>query len=108
MPQPDEVIQEFNMDWDGKRDRWNGYNPEEYTRQLAGAQKRRAVQSRGRGRDLTPHASRHPRALGWAIAHRVGAHRPAAQGRTRQGNRQAAAEVRAGETTHQATYGRPC
>jgi pre-mRNA-processing factor SLU7 len=28
--QADEVIQEVNMGWDAKRDRWNGYDPKEY------------------------------------------------------------------------------
>jgi len=28
----DEVVQEFSLDYDGKRDRWNGYNPDTYTK----------------------------------------------------------------------------
>ena len=30
--QADEVIQDVNLDWDAKRDRWNGYDSKEYTR----------------------------------------------------------------------------
>ena len=35
-PQPDEVVEEFDLDWDSKRDRWNGYNPDDYSQQLEG------------------------------------------------------------------------
>jgi pre-mRNA-processing factor SLU7 len=28
--QPDEVVKEVNLDWDGKRDRWNGYDAENH------------------------------------------------------------------------------
>ena len=34
--QPDEVVEEFDLDWDSKRDRWNGYNPDDYSQQLEG------------------------------------------------------------------------
>lgn len=26
----DDVVQKVNLDWEGKRDRWNGYNPDDY------------------------------------------------------------------------------
>lgn len=30
--QPDEIVKEVRLDWDGKRDRWNGYDPESHTK----------------------------------------------------------------------------
>ncbi|KAL7274078.1 mRNA splicing protein [Rhizina undulata] len=30
--QPDEIIEEVQLGWDGKRDRWNGYDPREHQR----------------------------------------------------------------------------
>lgn len=26
----DDVTKDLNLNWDGKRDRWNGYNPDMY------------------------------------------------------------------------------
>jgi len=32
---PDEKVESFELDYDGKRDRWNGYDPSTYTRVIA-------------------------------------------------------------------------
>eukprot|EP00727_Mastigamoeba_balamuthi_P008035 m51a1_g3852 putative pre-mrna-splicing factor slu7 (566) ;mRNA; f:386440-388445 len=32
---PDEVVKEVKLDWAGKRDRWNGYDPSEHARLMA-------------------------------------------------------------------------
>jgi pre-mRNA-processing factor SLU7 len=32
---PDEKVESFELDYDGKRDRWNGYDPSTYTRVVA-------------------------------------------------------------------------
>jgi len=34
--QPDEVVEQFSLDWDSKRDRWNGYDPNDYAKQFEG------------------------------------------------------------------------
>lgn len=34
--QPDEVVQSFELTFDGKRDRYNGYDPETYTSHVQG------------------------------------------------------------------------
>jgi pre-mRNA-processing factor SLU7 len=28
--QPDEIVKTVELDWDGKRDRWNGFQPDMY------------------------------------------------------------------------------
>jgi pre-mRNA-processing factor SLU7 len=33
---PDEVVSELDLTYDGKRDRWNGYDPNEYTKVTKG------------------------------------------------------------------------
>ena len=32
---PDEKVESFELDYDGKRDRWNGYDPSTFTRVIA-------------------------------------------------------------------------
>lgn len=34
--QADEVVQEVSLDYDGKRDRWNGYDPNTYSKVING------------------------------------------------------------------------
>lgn len=31
---PDEIIQDIQLDYDGKRDRWNGYDNSEYKKHI--------------------------------------------------------------------------
>ncbi len=32
----DEVVQDFNLSWDGKRDRWNGYDATDHMKMMEG------------------------------------------------------------------------
>ncbi|KAL1973689.1 hypothetical protein VTN31DRAFT_5249 [Thermomyces dupontii] len=41
--QPDEVIQDVQLGWDAKRDRWNGYDPSEYRRVVEEYEEREAL-----------------------------------------------------------------
>ncbi|KAI1456789.1 Pre-mRNA splicing Prp18-interacting factor-domain-containing protein [Annulohypoxylon moriforme] len=62
--QADEVVQEVELGWDAKRDRWNGYDPKEYRRvveryeqmdelrnQLSGASKDKDGEGEGEGEE---------------------------------------------------------
>jgi pre-mRNA-processing factor SLU7 len=46
--QPDEVIEEVDLSWDGKRDRWNGYDAKEH-RRVVEAHETRSVEEGGGG-----------------------------------------------------------
>ena len=92
--QPDEVVQDFDLDWDGKRDRWNGYDPTDYSRQLEGG--RQAVGG-GTGARVPSWRAHGATVRGKVCLRptRVGENRRVPSAAARQGDRPAAARVRA-------------
>lgn len=48
----DELIQTINLDFDGKRDRWNGYNPAEYKRVIDAHERAEAERTKQKAKEL--------------------------------------------------------
>lgn len=53
---PDEYIMELNLDYDGKRDRWNGFQPDDYKQVIEDWEKVEAERRRVKAAEMEERA----------------------------------------------------